>query len=96
INYTIILNNMERGVLVNNFEIIQEKLKDIKKNDSEVKDVKELINVLANNKLSVRNQLVIFEDIFSLIDIWPGLDVSKVKINEIVNLLIKEVLRVSK
>lgn len=87
---------MERGVLVNNFEIIQEKLKDIKKNDSEVKDVKELINVLANNKLSVRNQLVIFEDIFSLIDIWPGLDVSKVKINEIVNLLIKEVLRVSK
>ena len=51
---------MERGVLVNNFEIIQEKLKDIKKNDSEVKDVKELINVLANNKLSVRNQLVIF------------------------------------
>ena len=87
---------MERGVLVNNFEIIQEKLKDIKKNDSEVKDVKELINVLANNKLSVRNQLVIFEDIFSLIDIWPGLDVSKVMINEIVNLLIKEVLRVSK
>ena len=87
---------MERGVLVNNFEIIQEKLKDIKKNDSEVKDVKELINVLANNKLSVRNQLVIFEDIFSLIYIWPGLDVSKVKINEIVNLLIKEVLRVSK
>ena len=87
---------MERGVLVNNFEIIQEKLKDIKKNDSEVKDVKELINVLANNKLSVRNQLVIFEDIFSLIDIWPGLDVSKVKINKIVNLLIKEVLRVSK
>ncbi|EGT2191871.1 hypothetical protein P5F67_14330 [Clostridium perfringens] len=81
---------------MNNFEIIQEKLKDIKKNDSEVKDVKELINVLANNKLSVRNQLVIFEDIFSLIDIWPGLDVSKVKINEIVNLLIKEVLRVSK
>ncbi|NGT46316.1 hypothetical protein G6Z00_10600 [Clostridium perfringens] len=78
---------------MNNFEIIQEKLKDIKKNDSEVK---ELINVLANNKLSVRNQLVIFEDIFSLIDIWPGLDVSKVKINEIVNLLIKEVLRVSK
>ncbi|MDK0548203.1 hypothetical protein P6N96_14430 [Clostridium perfringens] len=81
---------------MNNFEIIQEKLKDIKKNDSEVKDVKELINVLANNKLSVRNQLVIFEDIFSLIDIWPGLDVNKVKINEIVNLLIKEVLRVSK
>ncbi|ASY50131.1 TPA: hypothetical protein ACSQIM_002253 [Clostridium perfringens] len=79
-----------------NFELIQEKLKEIKKNDREVKDVKELINVLANNKLSVRNQLVIFEDIFNLIDIWYGLDISIVKINEIVSLLIKEVLKVNK
>ena len=79
-----------------NFELIQEKLKEIKKNDREVKDVKELINVLANNKLSVRNQLVIFEDIFKLIDIWYWLDISIVKINEIVSLLIKEVLKVNK